>query len=317
MAGVNLAHGCDRWDSALETVNRLIEEFPRWAWAYYNRVALYVQLGRLEEALLDADKAIELAPRYGTLYNQRAAVYERMHRLPEELADMTKAVEFFPYDVRFRWGLALALFKAGRLDAALEECETCLELAPDAPSVLAELARQLAYSGRCDEAIDALDRAREREDVSQPSRSLVDCYVQTVYYACPDAYDSAAVAAFAREAARESSGDTMFLDTLGFALYREGSYGEARKTLLHAQELSGTESSHESFLLSMIAWRLGEPGEARSRYEQAVEWMERSEPANPVLINLRKECAALLGLPAPGRLPRRGSGDGNPLAEGS
>jgi Tfp pilus assembly protein PilF len=110
-------------------------------------------------------------------------------------------------------------------------------------------------------------------------------------------YDSAAVAAFAREAARESTGNTKVLDTLGAALYRGGNYREARQTLLDAQEISGTKTSHESFVLSMIAWRLGQPDEARSRYERAVEWMERHEPANPVLINLRKECAALLGLP--------------------
>jgi serine/threonine protein kinase/Flp pilus assembly protein TadD len=297
LGGVNLGHRCGRWDSALETLNRLIEEFPRWHWAYYNRVALYVQLGRLEEGLLDADKAIELAPRYATLYNQRGAIYERMHRLSEELADVSKAVELNPYDPGFRWGLATALFHAGRLDEALEECERLVELAPRQPLVLAELGRQLAYSGRCDEAVDALDRARQTEDRS-PERSVAAAYVQMVYYACPDAYDSAAVAAFAREAAQESSGDTKFLDTLGAAFYREGRYGEARKTLLRVQEVSGTESSHESFVLSMIAWRLGKPDEARSLYEQAVEWMERHEPANPVLINLRKECVTLLGLPS-------------------
>jgi tetratricopeptide (TPR) repeat protein len=296
LSGVNLAKACGRWDSALETVNRLIEEFPRWHWAYYNRVALYVYLGRLEEGLLDADKSIELAPQMAGLYNNRAGIYERMHRLSEELADMSKAVELNPYSSMFRWGLTTALFHAGRLEEALEECEKTIELAPDESLAFAELGRQLAYLGRCDEAIDALDRAREMGDWSRSGRTIAASYVQTVYYACPDAYDPAAVAAFAREAARESPGDTKFLDTVGAALYRGGNYREARQTLLDAQEISGTESSHESFLLSMIAWRLGEPDEARSRYEQAVEWMERYEPANPVLINLREECAALLGL---------------------
>jgi serine/threonine protein kinase/Tfp pilus assembly protein PilF len=291
----NLAYRCRRWDSAIEILGRLSEDFPHWYESYMWSSDLKMSLGNLEDALLDADKTIEVSPRAANAYHARAAIYERMRRLREALADQIEAVELNPYDGWSRWALGTFLFYAGRFDEALEECEKSIELAPLMGLNHCELGGQLAHAGKCDEAVAALERAREvsgRMAGAERARH----YVQNMFYACPDAYDSAAVVEDIRASLRKDapSRDVVSLSTLGTALYHDGKYHEARQPLLDAQEISGTESSYESFVLAMIAWKLGDTDEARSRYTGAVDWMERYEPANPVLINLRKECEAVI-----------------------
>jgi hypothetical protein len=61
-------------------------------------------------------------------------------------------------------------------------------------------------------------------------------------------------------------------------------------TLQKSLDLGKRGDSVGGFFLAMAHWRLGHEDEARKWYDRAVEWMERSQPAN------RAEAAQLLGV---------------------
>jgi hypothetical protein len=58
---------------------------------------------------------------------------------------------------------------------------------------------------------------------------------------------------------------------------------------------SGGDSS-DWFFLAMAHWQLGEREQARQRYGQAVQWMNKNNPYDVELCRLRAEAATLLGI---------------------
>ncbi len=51
----------------------------------------------------------------------------------------------------------------------------------------------------------------------------------------------------------------------------------------------------ELFYLAMSSWQLGEKQQARSYYDQGLDWMNEYSPKSPLLIPLREEASRLLG----------------------
>ena len=50
------------------------------------------------------------------------------------------------------------------------------------------------------------------------------------------------------------------------------------------------------FFLAASHWQLGDKNEARKRYEQSVEWMEKNQSNDQELHRFRAEAAKLLGM---------------------
>ena len=68
---------------------------------------------------------------------------------------------------------------------------------------------------------------------------------------------------------------------------------------MKSAQLHGGGDAHDGFFLAMTVWRLGEREEARRRYQQGLEWMEKHKPQDAELGRLRAEAGALLGQPPP------------------
>jgi serine/threonine protein kinase/predicted negative regulator of RcsB-dependent stress response len=100
----------------------------------------------------------------------------------------------------------------------------------------------------------------------------------------------------AREAVEASPQEGNFWNTLGAAYYRAGNWIEARKALGKSIELRHGGDGFDWFLLAMSHWRQGERNEARTRYEQAVAWMEKTRPNDEELTRFRAEASELLGV---------------------
>jgi uncharacterized protein HemY len=87
-----------------------------------------------------------------------------------------------------------------------------------------------------------------------------------------------------------------YWNTLGVAHYRAGDWKAAAAALEKSVALRNGGDSFDWFFLAMTHWRLDQKDQARKRYDEAVRWMEKHQPANKELRNFRSEAAKLLGL---------------------
>jgi tetratricopeptide (TPR) repeat protein len=96
--------------------------------------------------------------------------------------------------------------------------------------------------------------------------------------------------------------------TLGVAHYRAGDWKAAVTALQKSLELRKTGDIYNCrawLFLAMAHWQMGKKEEARRWYQQAVQWMERNQPAleehrprAKQLRHFRDEAAELLGIKA-------------------
>jgi serine/threonine protein kinase/tetratricopeptide (TPR) repeat protein len=103
--------------------------------------------------------------------------------------------------------------------------------------------------------------------------------------------------ALARKAVELEPESSIFLNTLGVALYRAGDWKAAIEALEKAEALApDKELAYDGLFLAMAHWQLGHADEARTWYDRSVAWMEQRDPKNEELVRFRAEAAALLGL---------------------
>jgi tetratricopeptide (TPR) repeat protein len=83
-------------------------------------------------------------------------------------------------------------------------------------------------------------------------------------------------------------------NTLGVAFYCAGDWKASVHAFDKAMELRKAGDSFDWFFLAMTHWQLEDKEEARKWYGQAVEWMDKNQPANEELRRFRAEAAELL-----------------------
>lgn len=88
------------YQTAIESLNLLIERNPRNAIDYNNRGLVYFQNGQSAAALADYNHAIKLNSRLASAYNNRANYYAAKGRLAEAIADYETAIDLDPTNIR-------------------------------------------------------------------------------------------------------------------------------------------------------------------------------------------------------------------------
>jgi tetratricopeptide (TPR) repeat protein len=129
---------------------------------------------------------------------------------------------------------------------------------------------------------------------------------------CPDPAerDPKTAVRLARRAADLNPHRWEFWNTLGVALYRARDWNASIEALQKSiQQSAGVFSapphtrtggdSFDWFFLAMAHWQRGEKEQAHKWYEQAVQWMDKNQPANEELRRFRAEAAELLGAKDP------------------
>jgi serine/threonine protein kinase/tetratricopeptide (TPR) repeat protein len=111
----------------------------------------------------------------------------------------------------------------------------------------------------------------------------------------PQRRDGRQAVAFARLAVESGPTNGYWVNTLGAAHYRAGSWKEAVTALQKSIELRKGGDSFDWFFLAMAHWQLGEKETARKWFDQAVQWMDKHKPRNEELRRFRAEAAELLG----------------------
>jgi tetratricopeptide (TPR) repeat protein len=123
------------------------------------RAAALKRLGRVDDALRDLDRALELQPGLAKVRRERGRLLVEQHRHEEALRDLDEAVHLAPQDVDSRTLRCLALFFAGRLDAAHQEASHAIALGASVSPLYWIRGRSCLQRDEYDRAIDDLNDA--------------------------------------------------------------------------------------------------------------------------------------------------------------
>jgi tetratricopeptide (TPR) repeat protein len=99
----------------------------------------------------------------------------------------------------------------------------------------------------------------------------------------------------AKEAVERRPESADHLSALGAASYRVGDWSGVVRALEKSMELKKDANPSGWFFLAMAYWQLGDESNARSWYEKAVQWMEKTGPLDEEVQRYRDEAATLLG----------------------
>ncbi len=332
--GTMLARVCDRSDLALADFTRALEFDPAYVNLFRLRADEYEHLGRFEESLADRTKAIDASPRQYWFRLYRGGTYDEMGLVKEALADYDEGIRLapdlaWPHIVR-GW----ALLRMGRTSEALADLNKAVELSPDWIGSRADAYLTL---GRVEEAIADMDKAiatfatpggyanrayfltykpgacgRAAADLRQSESMMAEeardpgtlrdqawVHVGGLYYACPELYDGKRALDLARRAVLLEPRDKDGRGTLGIALYRNGRYDEAMKTLLTALP-ARREDPDTLLFLAMASHKLGNKAEARRYYDRAVAWMKTHAPSDLKGRRIGDEAARVISAPGGG-----------------
>jgi tetratricopeptide (TPR) repeat protein len=150
------------WRSERSLWQRAVATAPASARAWAGLARAQAAAGELAAAGSSAERALRLAPASGDVHLVLANVRARERRFADALPRYARAAELpirHPGHLYTSWGLAL--FLAGRPDAAERTLRTAVARAPELAEAHAQLARVLAARGRHEEARAARARAVE------------------------------------------------------------------------------------------------------------------------------------------------------------
>jgi tetratricopeptide (TPR) repeat protein len=87
-----------------------------------------------------------------------------------------------------------------------------------------------------------------------------------------------------------------YWNTMGVAHYRAGEYQSALIELSRSMELRSGGDSADHFFRAMACERLGDRKQARTWYDEAVQWMDKHSPQGEADLRYRAEARATLGI---------------------
>jgi tetratricopeptide (TPR) repeat protein len=234
---------------------------------------------------------------------------EKAHR--QALAATEQLANDFPKEASYQQRVALCHMNLGFVlhrTAHLDDTERHFQEAvrmyeghpewKDDQGILAQslfgLAQILSKKGRNEEAAKTYRRFLELQPASPVGNNNAAWFLATC--ADPKFRDPSRAVKLAQKATELAPMEGTYWNTLGAAHYRAGNWKEAIAGLEKSMELRKGGDSFDWFFLAMAHWKLGEKEKARTRFDQAVEWMDKHQPRDEELRRFRAEAAELLGV---------------------
>jgi serine/threonine protein kinase/tetratricopeptide (TPR) repeat protein len=204
-------------------------------------------------------------------------------------------------------GLAKSMGQEGKVDDAIAAYRQAIRLEPQYAGAHLSLGNLLLRKRDFQGASAARRRYRRLElNPDNPDSRwetavfLFWCAQGLVANPDPRRRDPVRAVALAKEAIelapRDDRFDDRFWYLLGVAHYRAGHWKEAVGALNRSQGLGPGLQSESDFFLAMAYWQQGKRKKARQWYDQAVQWMDKSQPKDKELRRVRAEAAELLGM---------------------
>jgi tetratricopeptide (TPR) repeat protein len=269
--------------------------------ALFDLASVVNQAETLDLALLYGRFALYLKPALALAQLLVADVLEAQHR-PEAALALNRAVDpksLYGWTARLR--IAASLHALDRTDEAIVELKEMASQRPDRPQPLVELGDLLRQKQRYAEAAAAYDGAIERigkpesrhwslfysrgiayersgdwpkaeADLEkalelQPDQPLVLNYLG--YSWVDKGMRLAEAFRMIERAVQLRPNDGYIVDSLGWAHYQRGEYGEATRWLEHAIELKPQDPTINDHL-GDVYWRTGREAEARAQWQRAL-----------------------------------------------
>jgi len=166
-------------ESALDAVNRVLEQDDELAPAYVIRGRIYHDLERWDEFGEDVSRALELNPNLADAYALNFDLLSFHRRQPDAaLVQIRKALELDPMSGSYRRDLGQHYFGRGRRDEALEVYRRLLEVNPDDPVAPAFIGLIDGFAReRLDKAVLWISRAAKLD----PENPTYAAYVAAAY----------------------------------------------------------------------------------------------------------------------------------------
>jgi len=294
------------WDMLIIVYSKAIELKNDELWFYNERGWAYIVLGQYRQAVKDYTQVIALNPHRGNFYARRGYAYLRSSEHDKALDDYAKVLELNPDYSGDGWsrhcamllGAGLCQWKDGRALAVIME-----KLVRDAASadersrfikVYLDLAQTLSKRGRNEEAGKMYLRFLQLQPADAMGNNNAAWFLAT----CADVKfrDPGQAVKLAKKATELAHNEGTYWNTLGTAHYRAGDWKAAIAALDKSMELRKGGDSFDWFFLAMAHWQLGEKEKARTRFDQAVQWMDKHQPSDEELRRFRAEAAELLGI---------------------
>jgi Flp pilus assembly protein TadD/serine/threonine protein kinase len=281
-------------NEAITRLRRAIVLKPDDADAHCNLGTALERQGKVDEAIAAYRKAIALNAEQPNAHNNLGAVLARQGRLDEAIAMFQKAVALKTDDADAFRNLGLALQMKGKVDEAVAAYRKAIALKPRNPVAHNNLGLLLEKQGKPGEAITAFRKAI----ALQPENAQAHDNLAWILATSPDPKlrDPRRALEHAKRTVHLAPAASMI--TLGVAHYRAGDWTAAIAALEKSIKLGGAASSFNTFFLAMAHWKIGNKKEARTRYEQGVQWMRKNAPEDKELIRFRAEAEALLAIRA-------------------
>jgi WD40 repeat protein/serine/threonine protein kinase/tetratricopeptide (TPR) repeat protein len=206
-----------------------------------DRGNIYRRLGQRDKALADYNQAIALMHDHWAALIGRGAIYAEMGRWDEAIADYSNSLKRVSTYAQVWFMRGQAYQKLGKWNLAVADYHEAIRLAPQ-PSWQNDLAWLLAT---CPEP-----------KIRKPQQAVE--------------LANAAVTRMPREGT--------FWNTLGVAHYRAGDWKAAVAAFDKSMEFRAGGDAFDWLFLAMVHEKLGNRDEARKRYDQAVQWLEKNGP---------------------------------------
>jgi serine/threonine protein kinase/Flp pilus assembly protein TadD len=277
------------------------------SWRGHLRKALRLGDRKAVERLAASAGLRKLAP--GTLHLLGRALRE-VGAADEALNVLRRAQVQYPGDlwINHELGWYCLLARPPQLDDALRFYTAALAIRPDNPYLMQSIGMTLLDKKAYAEAVAVFSQVIERKpdyvdawwgrahayiELGQVDMAMVG-FAKVVELAGPRLAEIMKRSCLPPVPEPLDPKDGNWWQEIGWALYRAGHWQEALLAAEKALALSKGGDCADWFLLAMAHWQIGNHGEARRWYKQAIAWMDNHPPGSEELRRYRAEAAELL-----------------------
>lgn len=227
------------------------------------KVNAYMTMNNPVEALNQANQAVSLKPDSASGYMLRAAVYQKQHKPERAIEALKKGLNVDGRNVQARLMLAETYAMTGNYPKAVQTCEDVTHASPDSAP---------AFS-TCGVILDAAGKKKEAVKKYLAALKLVGDYLPALNnLAClyADGYGGKAEALrLAKSAIAQQPENPQVMDTLGYALFKNGRLQDARSTLERAATII-PDNPMVNYHLALVYKAAGEKAAAVTRLQKAL-----------------------------------------------
>jgi|LSQX01.1.fsa_nt_gb tetratricopeptide (TPR) repeat protein len=212
-------------EAAAQMMRALLQEKPGASAASAVLCRALLKQNRPSEALTVVEEALKRDRKSANLLWARADTKSTLKQFDEAAQDHRRAMKLDPKSIPLRMAYVQTLMLSGKKDEATEFALETVTLAPNSADVRFMTATALHQSGKLDEAL------KQYKETLIINPAMVPAANNLALLLADRQQDTGTAVAWARKAAAMAPRSVAVADTLGWALARDGQYGDAASIL--------------------------------------------------------------------------------------